>query len=100
MTRGELAPIGSVLEQMASRLGIKKQLKKAQVINEWADIVGERIANETRPDHIRGVILFVDCSSPVWAQQLTLLRPDILKKIRGRVGPGVVVDVRFKTGRI
>ena len=100
MTRGELDSVGSVLEVMAARLGIKKQLKRAQVINEWGDIVGAKIAAETKPDHVRGVILFVSCSGPVWAQQLTLLKPQILKKIREKVGPGIVVDIRFRTGRI
>jgi predicted nucleic acid-binding Zn ribbon protein len=85
---------------MTARMGIKKQLKRAQVVNDWAEIVGERIAGETRPDHVRGVILFVDCSGPVWAQQLTLLKPQLLAKIRQRVGPGIIVDIRFRTGRI
>lgn len=100
MTRGEGEHISSILETIVARMGIKKQLKRAQVINEWPDIVGARIGRETKADRIRGTILFVNCSSPVWAQELEFMKPEIAKKIRERVGPGVVTDVRFKTGQI
>lgn len=98
MTRGEAESIGSIIETMVARLGIKKQLKRAKTLSEWPDIVGERIARETNPDHIRNTILFVSCSTPMWAQELALLKPAIIKKIRERVGPGIVTDIRFKTG--
>lgn len=100
MTRGDAEPIGSIIEAMVARLGIKKQLRRAQTLTEWPDIVGERIAGETKADHIRNTILFVSCSSPMWAQELGLLKPTIIKKIRERVGPGIVTDIRFKTGPI
>lgn len=100
MTRGEAENIGSIIETMVSRLGIKKQLKRAQVVTDWPDIVGDRIASETKADRIRNTILFVSCSTPMWAQELGLLKPTIIKKIRERVGPGIVTDIRFKTGRV
>ncbi|MFH1736997.1 MAG: DUF721 domain-containing protein [Actinomycetota bacterium] len=100
MRKGQTQSISDVLDALAGRLGIRKQLKRAQVINEWADIVGERIAKETRPDRIKGAVLFVACSGSVWAQELTFLKPEIIKKIRERVGPGIVADIRFRTGQL
>ncbi len=100
MTRGEVEKIGSVLETIATRLGIKKPLKRAQVLDSWPEIVGPKIARETRADQIRNTILFVTCSSPVWAQELGMLKPQMLPKIRAAVGPGIVTDIRFRTGQI
>jgi predicted nucleic acid-binding Zn ribbon protein len=100
LTRGEAEPIGSIIDALVAKLGIKKQLLRAQAVTEWPDIVGDRIARETKADHIRNTILFVSCSSPMWAQELGLLKPTIIKKIRERVGPGIVTDIRFKTGSI
>jgi predicted nucleic acid-binding Zn ribbon protein len=100
LTRGQEEQIGSVLETLVARWGIKKPLKRAQVLNDWDEIVGPKIARETRADHIRNTILFVSCSSPVWAQELGMLKPQILPKIRAVVGPGIVTDIRFKTGQI
>lgn len=98
--RGELHSVGEVIDQMITRLGIRKRLKQAQIIEEWARIVGDRIAKETRAERVRGGILFVSTSSPVWAQELEFMKPEILRKIRDELGKGVVVDIRFKTGSI
>ncbi len=100
MTRGSTAPIGSVIDGLIAKWGIRKPLKRAEVISNWAEIVGDRIANETRADRIRNTILFVTCSSPMWAQELGLLKPTIMKKIRARVGTGIVTDIHFKTGQL
>lgn len=100
MVRGGNESIGSILETIAGRMGIKKQIKKANVLNDWAEIVGPKIAKETRAEHVRGAILFVNCSGPVWAQQLELLKPEIMKKVRAAVGPGIIMDIRFRTGKI
>lgn len=98
MTRGNAQPIGMVIEGLVARWGIKKGLKRAEVLTGWPEIVGERIAKETKADRIRNTILFVTCSSPMWAQELSLLKPTIVKNIRTCVGPGIVTDIRFKTG--
>jgi predicted nucleic acid-binding Zn ribbon protein len=100
LTRGNAAPIGSVIDNLISKWGIKKPLKRAEVITAWPEIVGDRIANETKADRIRNTILFVTCASPMWAQELGLLKPTIIKKIRARVGPGIVTDIHFKTGQL
>jgi predicted nucleic acid-binding Zn ribbon protein len=100
LTRGNAAPVGSVIEGLIAKWGIKKPLKRAEVITGWPEIVGERIAKETKAERIRNTILFISCSSPMWAQELGLLKPTIIKKIRARVGPGIVTDIHFKTGQI
>jgi predicted nucleic acid-binding Zn ribbon protein len=100
LVRGGNESIGTILDTLAARMGIKKQIKKANVLNDWAEIVGPKIAAETRAEHVRGVILFVNCSNPVWAQQLELLKPEIMKKVRAAVGPGIIMDIRFRTGQI
>lgn len=96
--RGETQQLGEILEAMIGRLGIKRQLKRAEVVTAWEEIVGERIAGETHAEAVRGHTLFVRAESPVWAQELEFLKPEILKKIRARVGRGVVSDIRFRTG--
>jgi predicted nucleic acid-binding Zn ribbon protein len=100
LTRGNAAPVGSVIEGLIAKWGIRKPLKRAEVITGWPDIVGKRIAKETKAERIRNTILFISCSSPMWAQELGLLKPTIIKKIRARVGPGIVTDIHFKTGQI
>lgn len=98
--RGELQSVGEVIESVIARLGIKRRLKRAQIIEEWAKIVGDKIAKETRAERMRGSVLFVSTSSPVWAQELEFMKREILEKIREELGKGVVTDIRFRTGSI
>ncbi len=100
MTRGEIQQIGEILDTLVSRLGIKKQLKKAEVIKDWESIVGKKIADETKAELVKGKTLFVNASSPVWAQELEFLKPELLKKIRQKIGQGIITDIRFRTGKI
>ena len=44
---------------------------------------------------VRDGILFVACRSSTWANELTLLKPEILKKLQSALGRKAVKDVRF-----
>ena len=64
----------------------------------WEEAVGPQIAAHARPSHIANHRLTVVTESPVWTQQLSLLKPELLRRIAGRFGPGVVTDLYFVTG--
>lgn len=98
--RGEPKTVGEVIDSIVTRLGIRRRLKQAQVVERWDAIVGERIARETKPERVAGNTLFVAASSPVWAQELEFLKREILAKIRDEMGKGVVADIRFRTGSV
>jgi hypothetical protein len=64
----------------------------------WFRTVGERVANRTRPGHLRDGVLTVYVASAVWAQELSLLSPTILERLRGS---GLDVrNLRFRVGEI
>lgn len=97
--RGETQKVGDILDSLVTRLGLKHRLKQSEVVMKWEDIVGERIAVETKAEVIRGKTLFVNVTSPMWAQELNFLKPEIMKKIRQEIGRGIVTDIRFKSGQ-
>jgi predicted nucleic acid-binding Zn ribbon protein len=98
--RGEIQSIGEIIDAMVARLGLKQKIKRARVVEEWPRLVGEIIARQTRTERIREDTLFVIASSPVWAQELELMKPKLLQKIRQEIGKGVITDIRFKAGKI
>lgn len=98
--RGEIQSIGEIIDAMVTRLGLKQKIKRARVIEEWPRLVGDIIARETRTECVKGDTLFVIASSPVWAQELELMKPKLLKKICQEIGKGVISDIRFRTGKI
>jgi hypothetical protein len=64
----------------------------------WQRTVGERVAARTRPGQIRDGVLTIYVASAVWAQELSLLSPTILERLR-RAGLAVEI-LRFRVGDI
>jgi hypothetical protein len=66
----------------------------------WARAVGEPVARGTRPKAFRRGQLTVECASSVWANELTYLGPQILRRM-DEVTPGHPVErFRFVVGRL
>lgn len=70
----------------------------------WADAVGAAVAAESEPVSERSGLVTISCSSGVWAQELELLGPELLERLRGALedDPGAaraLVGLRFTAGR-
>jgi predicted nucleic acid-binding Zn ribbon protein len=94
------ALVGDILKERISALGWECRLLEEEVLTSWDAAVGPQIAAHARPSHITDHRLTIVTESPVWTQQLTLLKPDLLRRIARSFGPGVVTDVYFITGKI
>ena len=94
------ALIGDILKERISALGWEGRLLEEEVLTSWDAAVGPQIAAHARPSHITDRRLTIVTESPVWTQQLSLLKPDLLRRIARSFGPGVVTDVYFVTGKI
>ena len=73
---------------------------EARAYTAWARAVGEPVTRGTRPKAFRRGQLTVECASSVWANELTYLGPQILRRM-DEVAPGHPVDrFRFVVGRL
>ncbi|RSX57465.1 DciA family protein [Bifidobacterium samirii] len=100
---------GSVLGALADRGRWTPHLKTAQLRNHWDEIVGPAIAANTVVADFRDGVLAIRAASPVWADQLRWLLPELSATIRERLdgldireirvtGPGTGYD-RYRRGR-
>lgn len=64
----------------------------------WKIIVGQRVAERTRPASLQDGTLLVYVASAVWAQELTLLSPAILERLARAGVPAKAL--RFRVGDI
>ncbi len=92
--------IGAILKERIGALGWECRLREEEVLTSWDTCVGPVIAAHARPSHITDRRLTVVTESPVWTQQLSLLKPDLLRRIARSFGPDVVTDLYFITGKI
>ena len=73
---------------------------EARAYAAWARAVGEPVSGGTRPKAFRRGQLTIECASSVWANELTYLGPQILRRM-DEVAPGHPVErFRFVVGRL
>lgn len=91
--RVEPLPIESVLDRCLDRaLGTPGA---AAIWRVWGDAVGAAIARRAEPVRLRGRTLLVAVSSAPWMQELTLLKPGIIKALNTRLSRPLIDDLQF-----
>jgi predicted nucleic acid-binding Zn ribbon protein len=64
----------------------------------WREVVDERVGKNAEAIKIRNRTLYVSTSSPVWAQELSFLKKEIIEQFNKKAGREVISDIRFKAG--
>jgi predicted nucleic acid-binding Zn ribbon protein len=60
------------------------------------EVVGERVAAVAQPVSERDGAVIVDCSDPVWAQELDLMQEQVQGGLRERLGDDAPRSLRFR----
>jgi predicted nucleic acid-binding Zn ribbon protein len=77
--------IGEAMKGYLSRAGLKDRLEQSGVIEDWAGLVGEQIAKVTEPERVtKDGTLYVRVGSAAWMQELQLMTPTVLARLRER----------------
>jgi len=92
--------IGSILGRVFKNLDIDKKMKQLEALNQWREVVGDKINLHTRPLSIRKKSLFVLVDSSSWLAQLTYLRHKIISEFHRRYGKGVIENIYFRLGEV
>jgi predicted nucleic acid-binding Zn ribbon protein len=92
-------PVGDEIERLLRSRGWQQRLMAARLVARWADIVGPAVAGHCQPRRLEDDgTLQVVADSAAWATQLSYLEGKLLDRLAAIVGPGVVRDVRIRTG--
>lgn len=83
--------LGDILNPALDRLATSEQ---ARAYAAWARASGDQVASGARPRHFARGVLTVECSSSVWANELTYLSGQLLRRM-DEVAPGHPVK-RFR----
>ena len=94
------APLGTILQQAIKATRIDVDLDAFRLWQQWKDVVGPEIAENTKPEAIKGKLLLVNVSSAPWMQQLQFLKPELIEKLNQALGKELVKDIRFKIGTV
>lgn len=81
---------------MTGSIGAPRAATLSGIFARWQELVGEEIAAHAAPRSLRDGILVVEVDQPAWAAQLGFLSAQLLSKFEAAVGPGEVLDIRFR----
>jgi predicted nucleic acid-binding Zn ribbon protein len=95
----KLEPVGGLFAGMFEKLGLSEAVAEQRALVVWAGVVGEKVAAHTQAWSISNGELLVLVDAHAWTQELTFLKPDILRKLNEALGGPVVKDIRFTLRR-
>ncbi len=87
-----------IVPRMMKSIGLEKRYKDEMIIFNWRQIVGEEIADNTRPGRISRRVLTLAAKNAVWAHHLSTLKEEIIAKINAYAGEKAVSDLKFQAG--
>jgi len=70
----------------------------ARVQRVWEQVTGTMVAGAGRPVAERDGVLTVICSDSVWAQELELMGPDLVRRLNESLGDQLIERLRCRTG--
>ncbi|WP_374727451.1 DciA family protein [Haloactinomyces albus] len=89
-------PLGRVASRIAADHGWAERLAGGRIFGGWAALVGDEIAEHTKPVALQEGELTVQAESTAWATQLRLLQRQILQRIADALGKDVVRRIKVQ----
>ena len=87
--------IGKSLDAFIKNSKIEKGLDQNKALLIWADVVGDKIAENSEAQSINSGVITVRAKTPAWRQELQLQKPQIINKINKVLTRKVIKDIRF-----
>ena len=94
---GKPLPIRDVLRSFLREQGLERRVDRAQVLVEWASLVGPQIASVTEPRQVtEDGTLFVGVKTHGWMSELSLMDRALLAKINAHEGRDPIKRIRWE----
>jgi predicted nucleic acid-binding Zn ribbon protein len=92
--------LGDVMGDLLKKSGISDRIAQASVIPEWRSLVGPQIAQVTEPLSVtRQGTLFVAVTTNAWMTELSLMEPQLLRRLNERAGRLEIKRIRWQIRR-
>jgi len=78
---GKLEPVDAIIREVFVKGKFGGSAQVSELWNHWKDIVGEDVAGHCYPEKISCGKLYIKVDTPVWRQQLDLLKEEVAEKI-------------------
>ena len=91
--------VGGLLGKAMQGLGLGSRVQETEVLQAWREVVGDFIAEHSKPARLKEGILYVHVLQPAIHFELERnWKAQIVQRLRERFGARVVREVRFRVG--
>jgi predicted nucleic acid-binding Zn ribbon protein len=91
--------VDAAISDYLKSAGLDKRVRQAEVIPDWAELVGAQVAAVTEPLRVSANgTLFVAVRSNPWMNELSLLEPQLLAAINVVPGREPIRKIRWQVG--
>lgn len=90
--------VAEALATYLERSGLAEKVEAATVVPDWAERVGENIAQVTRPLRVSEGVLFVAVQSSAWLTELKMMEGEILKRLNAGRKRGRIKRIHYVQG--
>ncbi len=87
--------IRNLILDSIEKMGLGERIQKQSAVVRWNQIVGDKIALETKALRVDGNVLIVKAYKAAWRQQLTFLKDELLSRLESDLGRDCIKDIRF-----
>jgi predicted nucleic acid-binding Zn ribbon protein len=92
-------PAGELVPMLMQKLGLRERLHEKDVMEAWAEIVGDFIATHSAPVALREGVLYVRVLQPALHYELEAIsKAEILRKLKRRFGARTIQAIRLRLG--
>jgi len=91
-----LENLGDAILSFIRNQGFENRIKEADVIRLWKEVVGEKIAEKTKPAGLRKGVLIISVEDSSWRNELIFMGKEIIDKLNQRVGKKIVKKIIFR----
>lgn len=74
--------LSQVLQKALERWELAPTLRRYAALERWPELAGPQISARSRAKGLQGETLIIEVDHPAWVQELNLLKPELLEKLR------------------
>ena len=90
--------VGDLVDAVLKSAGVAGRLREDEVLAQWRSLVGDFVANHSRPSGIRHRILTVNVMQPAVHHTLSTMKRTLLERLQKHFGESSIKDIRFRVG--
>lgn len=90
--------MADVLGDAIGRREVIRAARAQMLFKRWDEIVGQHLANNSKPDRFEHGVLWVSSTGSAWSQEIMLQKHLILERMNLMAGEDLFTDLRASRG--